>query len=210
MKIFNAPISLRQLELLRCSYEKYELLVLPTDTVYGIGVKPDSSTAIERLLAAKGRGRQMPPPVVGADYETLREYVGKCDYPLEELCRQFWPGPLTLILPTPQDFPWNLGEITGSVALRVPNSEQMLEILRTTGPLALTSANITGAPPALTCEQAREYFGDSVGCYVDGGPAPLGKASTILDLSSEKPRILRAGSIGAKELAKCLGREVNE
>lgn len=171
-----------------------QIVVLPTDTVYGIGTTVHQSSAINALIAAKGRGRQMPPPVLVGRIADLHTFAEPSSLALT-LAEHFWPGALTIILPAPQ-ISWDLGDLVGSVAVRMPAQNQTLEILHYCGPIAVTSANLTGQPPATTVEQARTYFGNKVAVYVDGGSSPASNkavASTIIDTTGERLRILRQG-----------------
>ncbi len=186
--------------------ERAELLVLPTDTVYGIGADPYSAKAVARLLAAKGRGQQMPPPVLAATAEDAlafadhRRMTALAWDAANRLAEIFWPGALTVVVPTAASLGWE----ADTVAVRVPDQELTREILLQTGPLAVTSANKTGHEPALTIDQARNYFGSLVSEYVDGGPAPLGIASTIVNLAEWPAQRLRAGALDWGAIAQVL------
>lgn len=179
-----------------------KLVVLPTDTVYGIGADPFNRQAVAALLAAKGRGQTMPPPVLGADASVL----DLADWslipegaPSPQLVKMWaqkhWPGPLTLVVPTSAPLGWDFGAFGPTVAVRVPDDTQTRELLKITGPLAVTSANLTGQPPALTVQQARDYFGDAVDTYLDGGHSPVAEASTIVDCSVNPPQLVRTGAL---------------
>lgn len=177
------------------------LIVLPTDTVYGIGADPYSREAVSRLLAAKGREETMPPPVLAADAEAAFAFAAwdrmpkRAQLAARRLAHEFWPGPLTLIVPTTANLGWDLSLHGGTVAVRVPNEEATLALLRQTGPLAVTSANLSGQAAALTVDEARGYFGEAVTHYVDGGKAKLGQASTIVSLADWPAQQLRAGAL---------------
>jgi tRNA threonylcarbamoyl adenosine modification protein (Sua5/YciO/YrdC/YwlC family) len=171
------------------------LVVLPTDTVYGIGADAFRPSAVERLLAAKGRGRQMPPPVLVGSVraaEALMEDPGPYGRPLID---EFWPGGLTLICRARLSLKWDLGETKGTVALRMPDHPVAIELLRQTGPMAVSSANVTGVAAATTVGAAREQLGDEVAVYLDAGPSDAGLSSTIVDLTGDMPRMLRAGAV---------------
>lgn len=188
-----------------------ELVVLPTDTVYGIGSNPWSRDAVTRLLAAKGRGETMPPPVLVPGIESLDELA---EFATEEqreavtaLARRFWPGPLTIVVKAKRDFGWDTSVFGGTVALRMPAHPLALEVLRQAGPLAVTSANRTGEPPAQTVEEAREAFGSAVAIYVDGGPTGSAVPSTIVDATVAGEggpawRVLRQGALGLEQLER--------
>lgn len=184
------------------------LIVLPTDTVYGVGCDPFERGAIEDLLAVKGRTETKPPPVLGASVEALLE-LGSFASPSREhevaqIAEAFWPGPLTLIIPTTRKFGWDTTAVGQTVAVRFPNEPIARSLLTETGPLAVTSANTTGAPPAQTVEEARQYFGDQVALYFDGGPSKGSIPSTILDCSGEWFRIVRQGAIGWEQISSIL------
>lgn len=171
------------------------LVVLPTDTVYGLGADAFSPQAVAALLAAKGRGRQMPPPVLIAGLGTLDGLALDVPTAARALAAAFWPGALTLVVRAQPSLAWDLGETGGTVALRVPDHPVAIELLARTGPLAVSSANRTGMPAATTAEQAAEQLGDAVELYLDAGAAPGGVASTIVDATGGPLRVLRAGAI---------------
>lgn len=175
------------------------LVVLPTDTVYGIGADAFTPPAVAALLAAKGRGRQMPPPVLVPDARTLDGLCADVPDEVRALVAAFWPGGLTVICRAQPSLAWDLGETRGTVAVRMPDHPAALALLRRTGPLAVSSANRTGSPAALTAEDARTQLGDAVHVYLDGGTAPGGVASTIVDATSGL-RLVRAGAIGLERL----------
>lgn len=185
-----------------------DLVVLPTDTVYGIGSDPFSRGAVRRLLGAKGRNETMPPPVLGGIFEELLSLAAFPSRHLHDnflrLAEEFWPGELTIVVPCAVEFAWDTAAVENTVALRLPAQDQALDVLRVTGPLAVTSANRTGMPPAQTVSQARDYFGDEVRVYVDGGPSPVGKPSTIVDCSTDEPRVLRVGSVSKAQIRQAL------
>ena len=175
------------------------LVVLPTDTVYGIAADAFSPPAVAALLAAKGRGRQMPPPVLVPDALTLD---GLCDAVPEaarELVAEFWPGGLTVICRAQPSLAWDLGETRGTVAVRMPDHPAALALLRRTGPLAVSSANRTGSSAARTAGEAADQLGD-VALYLDGGTTPGGVASSIVDATTDVLTLVRVGAVGLAEL----------
>jgi tRNA threonylcarbamoyl adenosine modification protein (Sua5/YciO/YrdC/YwlC family) len=177
-----------------------ELVVLPTDTVYGLGADAFIPAAVAGLLAAKGRGRDVPPPVLVGSVRAasaLVEDLGEFGHALIE---EFWPGGLTLVCRAARTLQWDLGDTKGTVAVRMPLEPVALELLRETGPMAVSSANLTGSPPATTAAQAQAELGDSVAVYLDGGPRAGDTASTIVDLTGPSPRLLRAGVISIGRL----------
>ncbi|WP_020142950.1 L-threonylcarbamoyladenylate synthase [Terracoccus sp. 273MFTsu3.1] len=181
-----------------------EIVVLPTDTVYGIGCDAFDATAVASVLAAKGRGRDMPPPVLIPTARTAQGLATQVPDYAQRLMEKFWPGPLTLVLKAQTSLHWDLGETNGTVALRVPAHELTLELLGDIGPMAVTSANTTGDPAARTVDEAVGMLGESVGVYLDGGPAGEGLASTIVDCTGETPVTLRLGAVSQAELDAAL------
>ncbi|GAB6901574.1 L-threonylcarbamoyladenylate synthase [Kineosporia succinea] len=177
-----------------------DLVVLPTDTVYGIGCDAFDAEAVSALLAAKGRGRAMPPPVLVPHVRTLDGIAAGITPDIRALAEAFWPGALTIITRAQPTLRWDLGETNGTVALRMPLHPVALELLERTGPMAVSSANLTGHAAALTCAQAQEMLGDSVAVYLDGGDAELGVASTIVDCTSTPPRVVRQGAVTLEDL----------
>ena len=180
------------------------LCVLPTDTVYGVACLPQLPDAVQAVFAAKGRPRDMALPILGASVEHL-EQVTLFDDRAYALAEKLWPGGITLVLPRAPTFEHDLGgEMKNSIAVRIPAADATLEILRRSGPLAVTSANPSGAPAAVTVDQAREALGDSVAVYVDGGRC-RGKESTIVSLMGPA-RIVRHGAVSLDEILAVLPR----
>jgi tRNA threonylcarbamoyl adenosine modification protein (Sua5/YciO/YrdC/YwlC family) len=177
-----------------------ELIVLPTDTVYGIGADAFIPAAVTTMLAAKGRGRNMPPPVLVGTARAAAALVEDLGSFGQDLIDEFWPGALTLVFRANPTLLWDLGETRGTVALRMPLHPVTLEVLKQTGPLAVSSANRTGQPAATSVDEAEEQLGESVSVYLDGGPCTDGVPSTILDLTGAIPKVLRAGAISVDRL----------
>lgn len=199
------------MRLARVAIGRGELVVLPTDTVYGLAADAFSPEAVQRLLDAKGRTRQSPPPVLVPGIPTLDALAETVPREVRALVAAFWPGGLTVILPAQPSLNWDLGETGGTVALRMPNNRIALELLSETGPLAVSSANLTGRPAATTAQEAMAMLGESVEVYLDGGDAGAdytadrGTGSTIVDatgLLREDGRltIVRHGVIAAEEI----------
>lgn len=182
-----------------------EVIVLPTDTVYGVGVDAFSPEAVGRLLAAKGRDRQMPPPVLIPSVRTVDGLAREVSAPARALMDALWPGPLTVIVHAQPSLAWDLGETRGTVALRVPDHAAALALLARTGPLAVTSANRTGLVAATTAEAARYQLGDAVSVYLDAGDSPLGVASTIVDATGTSLRVVRDGGVSWDRLIEVAG-----
>lgn len=177
-----------------------ELVVVPTDTVYGIGADAFSPAAVARLLAAKGRGREKPPPVLVGSVRAANALVADLPEAGQQLIEEFWPGGLTIVCRASKTLSWDLGETQGTVALRMPEHPVILELLKETGPMAVTSANLTGKPPATNAQEALAQLGNSATVYLDGGPSAGGKASTMVDLTGDVPRLLRQGVISMGRL----------
>jgi tRNA threonylcarbamoyl adenosine modification protein (Sua5/YciO/YrdC/YwlC family) len=184
------------------------LVVLPTDTLYGIGADAFSAAAVRSLLAAKNRGPDMPVPVLVGSWSTIDGLVTSVPAAARELVEAFWPGGLSLVLPHAPSLTWDLGVTRGTVMLRMPLHPVALELLRDVGPMAVSSANVSGQPPATTVADAHEQLGAKVTVYLDGGPCRVGVASTIVDLTGDEPRILREGAVSAAEVGEVLGRTV--
>jgi tRNA threonylcarbamoyl adenosine modification protein (Sua5/YciO/YrdC/YwlC family) len=181
------------------------LVVLPTDTVYGIGADAFDSSAVAALLSAKGRGRDMPVPVLVGSWHTIEGLVYSVPNAARELIRAFWPGALSLVVRQAPSLQWDLGDAYGTVMVRMPLHPVAIELLREVGPMAVSSANISGRPPAGTIDDARHQLGDLVEVYLDGGPSAQQAASTIVDLTGAHPRLLRAGPISPESIAAVLG-----
>lgn len=181
--------------------EEGRCIVLPTDTVYGIGADPFSAEAVQGLLDAKERGQDMPPPVLIAERLMMRALVSSVPDDAQALAKEFWPGPLTLILGAQKAVGLHLGETRDTVAVRVPDHDGTRELLRRTGPLAVSSANISGSPASTDVAGAREQLGERVAVYLDGGPTPGAEPSTIVDFASDTDGVvLRLGVLSLEQL----------
>ena len=181
------------------------LVVMPTDTVYGLAADAFDSSAVAGLLAAKGRGRDMPVGVLVGSWHTIEGLVYYVDDTARELIRACWPGALSLVVQQAPSLQWDLGDARGTVMLRMPLHPVALELLRETGPLAVSSANVSGQPPATTAALAQAQLGPLVDVYLDGGPSPEQAASTIVDLTGPASRLLREGPVSADAIAAVLG-----
>ena len=175
--------------------QRGQLVVLPTDTVYGVGADAFQPEAVRRLLAAKGRGRDMPPPVLVSSAGTLDALAVGVPAYAQALVEELWPGPLTLVCKQQPSLRWDLGETRGTVAVRMPDHAVALELLERTGPLAVSSANRTGMDAATDADQAEEMLGESVEVLLDAGPTPGPVPSTIVDATGPAGRLLRAGAV---------------
>ncbi len=207
------------MRLAKNSIGKKELVVFPTDTVYGIACDAFSHEAVEKLLEAKGRDKQSPPPVLIGNASALDGLAQEVPQLAHKLAATFWPGALTMILKAQPSLTWDLGETKGTVALRMPDHKIALALLQETGPLAVSSANLSGQPAATTCQQAEAALGSKVKIYLDGGSSPKGEASTIVDMTdlsesvsesgeivtSGKAKILRRGALSREKLLTVLG-----
>lgn len=176
-----------------------ELVVLPTDTVYGIGADAFTPHAVKALLDAKG-GQPVPPPVLIGSRHTLDGLVFSLPSAARDLVAAFWPGALTIVVEHSPSLRWDLGETLGRVAVRMPLHPVALEVLRETGPMAVASANTAGLPATTTAEAARGQLAYSVRTYLEAGPAVDPVPSTIVDLTGAVPQVLREGAIALDRL----------
>jgi len=182
-----------------------ELVVLPTDTVYGLGTDAFSAEAVGDLLEAKGRGRDMPVPVLVGSPRTLDGIATRLGTAARALVEAFWPGGLTLVAHAQPSLQWDLGDTGGTVAVRMPLHPVAIELLQATGPMAVSSANTTGHPPATTADEAVEMLGDAVSVYLDGGRSGEPVPSTIVDVTGDVPKVLRTGALGVELLREVVG-----
>lgn len=176
------------------------LVVLPTDTVYGIGADAFDPAAVRRLLGAKGRGRDMPPPVLVSATGTLDALAVGVPVYARTLVEALWPGPLTLVCRQQQSLQWDLGDTRGTVAIRMPDHPVALELIGRTGPLAVSSANKTGREAATTAAEAQGMLGEEVAVYLDAGPTAAAVPSTIVDVTGPVGRLLRPGGVDLARL----------
>ena len=190
------------LEIAATAIRRGDLVVMPTDTVYGIAADAFAPDAVAALLAAKGRDRTMPPPVLVGSLGTLDGIAADVSEHGRRLVEEFWPGALTIVCHQQPSLVWDIGETDDTVAVRMPDDEIALDLLTKTGPLAVSSANLTGQPAAITCADAQEQLGDAVAVYLDNGPVPGAVPSTIVDLTSSVPRVLRPGAVSLDRLRK--------
>jgi tRNA threonylcarbamoyl adenosine modification protein (Sua5/YciO/YrdC/YwlC family) len=181
-----------------------ELVVMPTDTVYGIAAEAFDPVAVELLLKAKGRGRDMPPPVLVGTVRAAMALVMDLGDVGKDLIDEFWPGGLTIVCRSSPTLVWDLGETKGTVAVRMPLHQVALDLLKRTGPLAVSSANVSGRPAATTADEAMAQLGDAVAVYLDDGPCAADVPSTIVDLTGSVPRLLRQGVITVERLREVI------
>jgi L-threonylcarbamoyladenylate synthase len=181
------------------------LVVLPTDTVYGLGADAFTPGAVAALLAAKGRGRDMPVPVLIGTMRTLDGIASRISDAARELTEAFWPGGLTIVCHEQPSLRWDLGDAAQTVAVRMPLHPVALDLLKNTGPMAVSSANRTGRPPARSAAEARSQLGDDVEVYLDGGVTEDSVPSTIVDVTGPRPRVLRVGHISLDDIRSVVG-----
>ncbi|CAO5249583.1 L-threonylcarbamoyladenylate synthase [Frankia sp. AgKG'84/4] len=181
-----------------------ELVVLPTDTVYGLGADAFDGDAVAGLLAAKGRGRTMPVPVLIGSWRTLDGLIDRVTPQVRDLTQAFWPGGLTLVVRHVPSLRWDLGDARGTVAVRMPLHPVAIELLGRTGPMAVSSANISGQPPATTADEALTQLGGAAEVYLDGGPCRDATPSTIVDCTGDVPVVVRAGAVTLETLREVL------
>jgi len=180
--------------------QRGELVVLATDTVYGVGADAFDPDAVRRLLAAKGRGREMPPPVLVSATTTLDALAVGVPAYARALIDELWPGPLTLVCRQQPSLQWDLGDTRGTVAVRMPDHEIALELLARTGPLAVSSANRSGMGAPVDADQAASMLGESVAVILDSGPTAGPVPSTIVDATGPVGRLLRRGAVSLERL----------
>lgn len=208
------------MRLARSAIGRGELVVIPTDTVYGVAADAFSPEAVQMLLDAKGRDRTSPPPVLIPGIDTLDALAASVPQPVRDLVAEFWPGGLTIVLRAQPSLMWDLGETKGTVALRMPSNPVALDLLKETGPLAVSSANLSGMPSAIDVQAAVEMLGDKVEIYLDGGVAgagydPIGErpgdtSSTIVDATGfdsngGKLVVVRSGVVSRAAIEAVIG-----
>lgn len=181
-----------------------DLVVLPTDTLYGLGCDAFKRHAVAAALRAKGRGRDVPTPVLVGSRRTLDGLAHRLPGRARDLADAFWPGGLTIIIEHAKTLDWDLGDTGGTVAVRMPLHPVALELLRETGPMAVSSANKHGQPPATTVAEAKDQLGHAVRVYLDGGACAAPVPSSIVDVTTQPPRLLRAGAVGLTQLREVL------
>jgi tRNA threonylcarbamoyl adenosine modification protein (Sua5/YciO/YrdC/YwlC family) len=182
-----------------------DVIVFPTDTVYGIAANAFDQTACARIFEIKKRPRTLPLPVLVSRPRQAWALCAAVPPAASELVARFWPGGLTLILPQAPELDWDLGDANGTIALRMPAHDDLIALLESTGPLAATSANLSGEPTPPTVHEVAEKLGDSVAVYVDGGVANSDVGSTIVDLTGPVARIVREGVIPASDIVEAIG-----
>ncbi len=177
-----------------------ELAVVPTDTVYGLAADAFQPAATEAVFRVKGRSRGLPLPVMVASADQAWALCSVVPDGAKQLAAAYWPGAVTLVLPVADGLAWDLGDGQGAVGIRVPAHDHLVALIEAVGPLAVTSANVTGEPTPATAAAIAKRFGDKVAVYLDGGKAAGDVPSTIVDLTGPSPVVLREGTIAATEI----------
>ena len=179
------------------------IIAFPTDTVYGIGVSAFQKEAIDKIYQVKDRSTLKAIPILLGDAEISGQITPALSPAAQILAEAFWPGPLTLILPLLPSLPDNLSP-SETIGLRVPDHPFAQALLRETGPLAATSANLSGQPSALNADEVLAQLGSRVDLILDGGTSPGGEASTVLDCAAETPHVLREGPLAWADIQAAL------
>ncbi|MBA2573420.1 MAG: threonylcarbamoyl-AMP synthase [Nocardioidaceae bacterium] len=182
------------------AFARSGLVVMPTDTVYGLAADAFDPAGVRRLLRTKGRSRSLPTPVLIGSLDTLRALAINVSPETRELAEAFWPGGLTVICRQQPSLRWDLGDSRGTVALRIPNQADALDLLGESGPLAVSSANMTGQAPATTIDSALDMLGEAIDVYLDAGPTPGPEPSTIIDATGETLVVVREGVVSLEQL----------
>lgn len=185
-----------------------DVIVFPTETLYGLGADALNSQAVEQVFQLKGRDPLNPIPVLVADREMLHALVADVPEAAQKLIRQFWPGPLTLVLPARKEIPKPLCNPSGGVGVRISSQAIATRLVNTLGrPLTATSANPSGKEPARTIPEAKTYFGDQIEVFVDGGKLTAKTGSTVVEVMGDTIKIIRQGELNTAELGRVLGQE---
>lgn len=182
-----------------------ELVAAPTDTIYGLLGDAFKPWATAKIFEIKQRPRSLPLPILVCRPKQAWALCGAVPDVALKLAAAFWPGALTLVLQENPELDWDLGERTGTIAVRMPAHEDLLEIIAMVGPVAGTSANPSGVPTAADAEGVRASLGDAVALYLDGGPSPGDAGSTIVDVTGDEPKILREGPISTGQIHEAAG-----
>jgi len=191
--------------------QRGEVIVFPTETLYGLGADALNFGAVEKIFQLKGRDPNNPFPVLIADRAMLDSLVAEVNPLAEKLLQHFWPGPLTLVLPARDDIPRPLVSHQGGIGVRLSSQPIATELVRRLGhPLTATSANPSGQPGAHTVAEARIYFAEKISIYVDGGELFSPTGSTVAAVEKDKLKIIRAGDIGRQALENLVGKGVIE
>jgi len=179
------------------------LVAFPTDTVYGVGALAFDANAVESIYVAKDRPIEKAIPVLIGDQADLEKVGADIPDSARKLASRFWPGPLTILVPKRADLPEAVSA-TATVGARVPNHEVARALLRAAGPMAVTSANISGKLSPVTAREVYEQLKDRIDLIIDGGKTPGGVPSTLVDCTSEELKVLREGPLSLDELLSAL------
>lgn len=182
-------------------------IAFPTDTVYGLAVDPFNPQALNRIYAIKERSIEKAIPVLIGDIQQIEMLVSEVIEPARKLTDAFWPGPLTLILPKAANIPDDLSPYP-TIGIRMPKHEFTLRLLQATGPLATTSANISGDSNPTTCEDVIKQIGGRIDLLINGGKTPGAVPSTVIDLTGKPLKLLREGPISRTDLCALLNEDV--
>ncbi len=183
-----------------------ELVAIPTETVYGLGANGLNETAVAKIFEAKGRPQDNPLILHVAESTDMEKFCHSIPQAAYRLAEEFWPGPLTMVLPARDIVPKRTTAGLSTVAVRCPDNAVTREIIRLSGvPIAAPSANISGKPSTTTAEHVLHDHDGRIAAIVDGGPCRVGVESTIVDLTEERPRLLRPGGISPEQLLAVLG-----
>lgn len=181
------------------------IIAFRTDTFYGLGVDPGNEAALKALVDLKGREAGKPILVIVSDAEQVERFVAQRTAIFDEVAEKFWPGPLTIVGQAREDLPEELTAGTGTIGVRLPNDEDVRDLVRACGgALTATSANVSGSPPARSAGEVQEQFPSGVDLIIDGGEVQATEPSTVLDLSGAEPRLIREGAVSSKELRSTL------
>ena len=184
-----------------------EVIVFPTETLYGLGADALDFTAVEKIFQLKGRDSGQPIPALVADREMLDSLVAEVSPLAEKLIECFWPGPLTIVLPGRKNIPLPMMNATGGVGVRISSQLSAIELVKKLGrPLTATSANPTGKPAARTVREAKNYFAGRIDIFVDGGELTSKSGSTVVEIKGNSLTIIREGEIGRSKLERVLGK----
>ena len=181
------------------------VVAIPTDTLYGLAADPFNATAVARIFTIKGRSAGQALPLIAADVEQILVYFGPLSAAANRLATQFWPGPLTLLVPASRALAAGVSGGTGRVGVRVPDHAIARAVSAGAGrPITATSANISGQPATADPDEVERTLGDSVDLLLDTGPTRGGAPSTIVDVTDDEPRLVRAGAVDWEAIQRCL------
>ncbi len=185
-----------------------EVIVFPTETLYGLGADALNSQAVDKVFQLKGRDPNSPIPVLVADLAMLQLLIAAVPTPAKALMDNFWPGPLTLVLPARSDIPKPLVNANGGIGVRISSQSIATQLVARLGrPLTATSANPSGKEPARTIAEAKRYFSEAIEVFVDRGRLESKTGSTVVEVLNGRIKIIRQGEISAAALAETIGRQ---